>query len=125
MPSVQVENTEDNEEEEILGIGRGDSRIVLPRELIRNINMTMLRGGGGRRGVCPYHCVTLYLLTHSLFLHPLPHPLIHSFLSPLPLSPPFNPSVPLSPPFHSPNWVLPIQQLDRPSSQHIAWDGEQ
>ena len=55
---MQVENTEDNEEEEILGIGRDDSRIVLPRELIRNINMTMPRRGGGRRGVCPYHCVT-------------------------------------------------------------------
>ena len=58
--SAQVQDTEDDEGEEILGISRDDSRIILPRELIRNIPMTMPRRRGGRRGVRPYYFMTCH-----------------------------------------------------------------
>ena len=57
---ANVRDAEDNKGEEILGISRDDSRIILPRELIRNINMTMPRRGGGRRGVRPYYFMTCH-----------------------------------------------------------------
>ena len=55
--SAQVQ---DDEGEEILGISRDDSRIILPRELIRNIPMTIARRRGGRRGVRPYYFMTCH-----------------------------------------------------------------
>ena len=58
--SAQVQFIEDDEGEEILGISRDDSRIVLPRELIRNITMTMPKRRGGRRGVRPYYFMTCH-----------------------------------------------------------------
>jgi len=52
---------EEEEEEEFTGLDQDDSRMILPRELIRNLNMTR---GGSRvymYSICPAYAMTCML----------------------------------------------------------------